>query len=75
DKNSCHEIWCKDDVSIRFCNQNENEGRTLPLRNILDSVLVLMHDCVAVYKGETVAGGFVDHPDKWSVVVQVDDQC
>lgn len=21
DKNSCHEIWCKDDVSIRFCNQ------------------------------------------------------
>lgn len=47
----------------------------MPLQNIVDSLNVIMHDCATTYKGEKVAGGVVDHPDKWSLVVQMDDQC
>lgn len=48
----------------------------MPMQNIMDSVKVIAHDCKTEYKGKTVAGGVVDHPDWWSVIVQTeDDRC
>jgi hypothetical protein len=47
----------------------------MPLQNILDSLKTIMHDCVDTYDGKKVAGGVVNHPDNWSLVVQEDDLC
>lgn len=49
----------------------------MAMQNIMDSVKVIAHDCKTKYDGEIVAGGVVDHPDHWSVVVQKedDDRC
>jgi hypothetical protein len=47
----------------------------MPLQNIMDSTIVISRECVSNHKGKKVAGGVVDHPDHWSVVVQKDDSC
>ncbi|OJJ05587.1 hypothetical protein ASPVEDRAFT_86931 [Aspergillus versicolor CBS 583.65] len=75
DANSCTKVFCGRDMSIRYCNEGD-KTRTMPMQNIMDSVKVIAHDCKTEYDGETVAGGVVDHPDHWSVVVQTeDDDC
>ncbi|KAL4943442.1 hypothetical protein BDV06DRAFT_221189 [Aspergillus oleicola] len=47
----------------------------MPLQAVRDSVQVLFSECQANYKGKRVAGGVVDHPDHWNVIVQEDDKC
>ncbi|KAJ0415324.1 hypothetical protein BJY00DRAFT_317965 [Aspergillus carlsbadensis] len=70
----CVETYCVHKTSIRYCNDSD-QGRTMLLQNIMDSTIVISRDCVEDYEGKRVAGGVVDHPDHWSVVVQKDDSC
>ncbi|KAL2848773.1 hypothetical protein BJX68DRAFT_267623 [Aspergillus pseudodeflectus] len=70
-RHSCVETYCVHKTSIRYC----NDGRTMPLQNIMDSTIVISRECVTDHEGKKVAGGVVDHPDHWSVVVQKDDSC
>ncbi|KAL2835338.1 hypothetical protein BJY01DRAFT_252760 [Aspergillus pseudoustus] len=74
EKHSCTETYCVHKTSVRFCNDGD-QPRTMPLQNIMDSTITISKDCVSDYEGKKVAGGVVDHSDKWSVVVQKDDKC
>lgn len=70
--NGCKNLYCRDGMSFRFCTDT-NMPRVMGKRNIIDSINVLATECRGEYKGKTVAGGVVDHPDHWSVVVQSQD--
>ncbi|KAL3460894.1 hypothetical protein BJX64DRAFT_174076 [Aspergillus heterothallicus] len=71
---TCVEAYCVGDTSIRYCNDGD-KARTMLLQHIMDGTIAISNDCVADYNGKKVAGGVVDHPDHWSVVVQKDDKC
>ncbi|KAL4950583.1 hypothetical protein BDW69DRAFT_187213 [Aspergillus filifer] len=70
----CAEQYCQNGVSVRYCNEDDVQ-RYMPLQAIRDAVQVLADECVAEFRGETVAGGVLDHTDLWNVVVQQDDAC
>lgn len=70
--NGCKGLFCKNGMSVRFCTDSD-KPRTMGKKNIADSVRVLSNECRDEYKGKTVAGGVVDHPDHWSVIVQGED--
>lgn len=47
----------------------------MDLVHIVEGASVLYAECQEVYKGEWVAGGVLYHPDKWTVIVQQEDEC
>ncbi|KAL2842198.1 hypothetical protein BJY01DRAFT_249241 [Aspergillus pseudoustus] len=51
---SCGEVYC-------------NRKNKIQIRWCNDAI---ERDCLKTYKGEKVAGGVVDHPDMWSLIVQ-----
>ncbi|KAL4960518.1 uncharacterized protein BDV14DRAFT_204614 [Aspergillus stella-maris] len=71
---SCSSQYCQRKTSVRFCN-DDNKVKYMRLQEIRNAVEVLASTCQADYKGKRVAGGVIDHPDRWNVIVQADDAC
>ncbi|KAL4950584.1 hypothetical protein BDW69DRAFT_187214 [Aspergillus filifer] len=71
---SCSSQYCQHKTSVRFCN-DDNKVRYMRLQEIRNSVEVLVSTCQANCRGKRVAGGVIDHPDHWNVIVQADDNC
>jgi hypothetical protein len=47
----------------------------MDLVHIVEGAEVLRAECQEQYKGKTVAGGVLYHEDKWTVIMQQEDEC
>lgn len=47
----------------------------MDLVHIVEGAEVLRAECQEQYKGKTVAGGVLYHEDKWTVLMQQEDEC
>ncbi|KAL2831792.1 hypothetical protein BDW59DRAFT_157747 [Aspergillus cavernicola] len=75
DPNSCGEVYCREKTNIRWCNEDTKKDRTMLIKDIRQGASTIFNDCKITYRGKSVAGGVIDHPDKWTVIVQGDDKC
>ncbi|RDW86087.1 uncharacterized protein DSM5745_02729 [Aspergillus mulundensis] len=74
--NSCERIACANHAEVRWCNEDPNNSRTMEVQHIAEGTYVLLNDCVTGYHGTLVAGGYLTHPDMWSVIAQsTSDSC
>ncbi|OJJ58304.1 hypothetical protein ASPSYDRAFT_90479 [Aspergillus sydowii CBS 593.65] len=73
--NHCEEVACYKGAQVRWCNDDTEKFRWMPIQYVVDGVRVLLRECRAVHDGEIVAGGMLTHPDKWSITVQAEDAC
>ncbi|KAI9368495.1 hypothetical protein BJX61DRAFT_546477 [Aspergillus egyptiacus] len=75
DAHSCEFIYCHHKTSIRWCNDNDRY-RMMEIEHIREGTEVLFRDCrKKASHRHTVAGGVIDHPDKWKVILEGDDRC
>ncbi|KAL4906986.1 hypothetical protein BDW74DRAFT_176582 [Aspergillus multicolor] len=68
--NSCERIACTSRSEVRWCNEDPHNSRTMEVRHMAEGVHVLLTECVESYQGHLVAGGYLTHPDMWSVIAQ-----
>ncbi|RDW68895.1 uncharacterized protein DSM5745_08655 [Aspergillus mulundensis] len=72
---SCEQIACIGGAEVRWCNEDPVSPRSMDVQHVVEGATVLLTECLDTYKGEQVAGGYLTHPDNWSVIVQEVEKC